>query len=149
MAVFHAVLASLILVISIFLNPIGFFCSGVVFISFQLFILSWWLWRFPPLDVFQDRFSVMIMTKPHLTTKQKERKVQFAWRLQLGFVLLWGWFCALLFWWLASWMTLQGICSLNSILLLGGFFTSIIVWVIGGAGIVYFIFRNRKLSDEL
>lgn len=89
----------------------------------------------------------IILSRPHLTPVQKEHKLKRAWRLQLGFVLLWGWFCALLFWSLATWMTLQGGCASISILLLGGLITSVAGWIIGGAGVIHVVYKDREPAN--
>lgn len=149
MGVCYAILACAILVIQLYMNPTGFFCSGIPILSFQLFVLSWWLWRFPALDIFRARNMALILNRPHWTPEQKDVKLRHAWRLQFGFVHFWGWFCALFLWNLATWLVLQGNCSVFSLLLLGGFFLSLIGWVIGGAGILFLVFQEREVPSEL
>jgi hypothetical protein len=147
-AVIHAILACVIFLFEMLSNPTGFFCSSIIFIAFQLFVLSWWLWRFPPLDKLQEQVMPILLSRPHYTHEQKNRKLIMAWRLQLGFVLSWGWLSALIFWYLAIWVISQGGCSLLSVLLLGGFFTAAIGWIIGGAGILYGVFKERTPLNE-
>lgn len=142
MAILHILVAIVILIIAIMMQPATFFCTGTPLVSFQLFVLSWWIWRLPDFDSFKERWLIFTSKKPVLTPEQHEDKFRRAWLIQLGFVLIWGWVCALIFWGLATWMQLLGGCASISILLIADLFVAVVGWVIGGAWVMQGVFRD-------
>lgn len=141
-ALLHILVAIVILVIEIIMHPATFFCSGTPLVSFQLFVLGWWIWRLPNFDSFKERWLVFTSKKPLLTSEQQEDKFRRAWLIQLGFVLMWGWICALIFWGFATWMLLLGGCAPISILLIVDLFVAVAGWVLGGAWVIQGVFRD-------
>jgi hypothetical protein len=119
-----------------------FFCTGTPLVSFQLFVLSWWVWRFPNFNSFKERWRVFTSKKPLITPEQRERKLQRAWLIQLSFVLIWGWVCALVFWGLATWMLVLVGCAPISMLLIGDLFVAVVGWILGGAWVIQIVFRD-------
>lgn len=141
-ALLHVLIASVVLLIAILVQPATFFCTGTPLVSFQLFVLSWWVWRFPNLDSFKERWLVFISKKELLTPEQRERKLKRGWLMQLGFVLIWGWVCALIFWGVATWMLVLGGCAPISMLLIGDLFVAVVGWILGGAWVIQVVFRD-------
>ncbi|MFX0079250.1 MAG: hypothetical protein ACFE8O_08425 [Candidatus Hermodarchaeota archaeon] len=141
-ALLHILIAIVLLIIAIIMHPATFFCTGTPLVSFQLFILSWWIWRFPNLDSFKERWQFFTSKKPLLTPEQHERKFRRAWLIQLSFVLIWGWVCALIFWGIATWILLLGGCAPLSMLLIIDIFVAVVGWILGGAWVIQSVFRD-------
>lgn len=145
---FHALLGVTVLILFIVLDPVGLLCSGVPFASFQLLLLSWWLWRFPGIDSFRDRVLPISLRRQPLTSRQEDHFLRRAWRLQLIFVIVWGWIITVLFWSLATLWVLFGGCALASVFLLGGIFTAIAGWILGGAWVLHVVYRSQRPAKK-
>ncbi|MDO8123385.1 MAG: hypothetical protein Q6364_03305 [Candidatus Hermodarchaeota archaeon] len=141
-ALLHILIAIVILIIAIIIQPATFFCTGTPLVSFQLFVLSWWIWRLPNFDSFKERWLIFTSKRPLLTPEQHEQKFRRAWLIQLIFVLIWGWVCALIFWGLATWMFFLGGCAPVSMLLIADLFVAVVGWVLGGAWVIQGVFRD-------
>ena len=77
-----------------------------------------------------------------MTPEEQEDKFQRAWLVQLGFVLVWGWVCALIFWGVATWMLLLGGCAPVSMLLIVDLFVAVVGWVLGGSWVIQSVVRD-------
>lgn len=142
-ALLHIVVAIVILILAIIIQPATFFCTGTPLVSFQLFVLSWWIWRIPNFESFKERWMIFTSKQPLVTPDELEGKFQRAWFLQLGFVLFWGWVCALIFFGVATWMLLLGGCAPISVLLIVDLFVAVVGWVLGGAWVIQSVVRDR------
>ncbi len=116
--------------------------SGITYVSFQLFLLSWWLWRVPGVASFREKMRPISLRQQPMTTEQEEERLHRTWRSQLLFIILWGWICTILFGSLATWCVLCGGYPWASVLLLGGLFTAIGGWIIGSAWVVHRVYRG-------
>ncbi len=141
-ALLHILVAIVILIITIIMQPATFFCTGTPLVSFQLCVLSWWIWRLPNFDSFKERWMIFTSKKLLLTPEQQEHRFRRAWYIQLGFVLIWGWVCALIFWGLTTWMLLSGGCAPISMLLIVDLFVAVVGWILGGAWVIQRVFRD-------
>ncbi|MFX1301020.1 MAG: hypothetical protein ACFFDE_08745 [Promethearchaeota archaeon] len=141
-ALFHIFVAIVLLIITIIIYPATFFCTSTPLVSFQLFVLSWWIWRLPNFDSFKERWMIFTSKKPLLTPEEHEQKFRRTWLIQFGFILIWGWICALIFWGLATGLLLLGGCAPISILLIADFFAAVAGWVLGGAWVIQGVFKD-------
>ena len=122
-------------------------CSGLSLSLFQMFVLSWWLWRFPDLGAFREKILPFSLGKRVLTHEREQRDLQRAWRLQLSFVIIWGWICALLFWTVGNWFVLQGGCASIGFLLLGDLFIAVLGWIVGGAWMIHRGYQEKESTE--
>jgi hypothetical protein len=142
LAIIHALIGATLFAITLLVNPTILLCSGIPYASFQLFLLSWWLWRFPRIDSFRTRILPISLRRQPMTEEQEAQLLQRAWRFQLVFVNLWGWICTVLLGTLANWWMLWGGCPWASILLLGGVLLGVAGWILGSAWIVHHVYKE-------
>lgn len=140
LGIIHALVAGVLLFLVFFADPLSFMSSGIPYASFELFLLSWWLWRFPKIELFRDQMLPLSQKGQPMTTEQYEHYLHRAWRLQLLFVILWGWICAILFGAVTQWLVFFGGYPWTSVLLLGGIVMAIVGWIVGGAWIVHRVY---------
>jgi hypothetical protein len=142
LVIIHALIGGILLVITLLVNPVVLMCSGIPYASFQLFLLSWWLWRFPRIDSFRTQILPISLRRQSMTPEQEEQLLHRAWRFRLVFVNLWGWICTVLLGGLANWWMLWGGCPWASVLLLGGLFIAVAGWIVGSAWMVHRVYRE-------
>ncbi|MFX1244286.1 MAG: hypothetical protein ACFE8F_04940 [Promethearchaeota archaeon] len=142
LGIFHALIGAVLLLVVFFTNPIALTGSGIPYGSFELFLLSWWLWRFPGIVAFREQMLLLHQRRAAMTTEDSEQYLHRAWRFQLLFVILWGWICTILFGALAHWLVFSVSYAWSSVLLLGEIIVAILGWIMGSALIVHRVFSN-------
>lgn len=142
LGIFHALIGVILFVVVFFTNPFALTSSGLPYGSFGLFLLSWWLWRFPRITAFREKMLLIHQRRAPMTTGNSELYLHRAWRFQLLFVILWGWICAILFGVLAHWLVFSVSYTWSSVLLLGEIIVGLLGWIMGSAWIVHRIFSS-------
>jgi hypothetical protein len=142
LSIIHVVIGGILFIITLLVNPIALICSAIPYASFQLFLLSWWLWRIPRIELFRTQVLPISFRRKPMTREQEEEFLHRAWRSRLLFIILWGWMCTVLFAGLAAWWVILGGCPWASVLLFGGLFTTVAGWILGSAWMLHHVYKG-------